>query len=96
MGKPINKKLRSRIWTIVFLIIGNIFLIPVATNLYNAYTLNQEAKIVREELEKLKEENSSLESIKTKLEDDEYVATYARGEYMFSKENEKLFKLPSK
>ena len=53
------------------------------------------AKLVEAELERLKEENATLTSTKEKLEDPEYIQTYARGEYMFSKGDEKVFYLPS-
>ena len=41
-----------------------------------------------------REENASLIATKEKLEDPEYIQTYARGEYMFSKGDEKVFYLP--
>ena len=47
------------------------------------------------ELKILEEENASLVAQKTKLEDPNYIETYARGEYMFSKDDEKVFYLPS-
>lgn len=56
---------------------------------------NEEAQ-VREQLAILEQENSDLMQTKIKLEDPNYVTTYARGEYMFSKGDEKLFRLPSK
>ena len=39
-------------------------------------------------------QNASLVATKEKLEDPEYIRTYARGEYMFSKGDEKVFYLP--
>ncbi|MBR4484761.1 MAG: septum formation initiator family protein, partial [Erysipelotrichaceae bacterium] len=54
----------------------------------------QQAKVVEAELEALRDENASLTSTKEKLEDPDYVQTYARGEYMFSKGDEKVFYLP--
>ena len=59
------------------------------------FSLQQQAKVVEAELEALKDENASLISTKEKLEDPDYIQTYARGEYMFSKGDEKVFYLPS-
>ena len=56
--------------------------------------LQQQAKVVEQELEALRDENASLIATKEKLEDPEYIQTYARGEYMFSKGDEKVFYLP--
>ena len=53
------------------------------------------SKVVEQQLEALRDENASLISTKEKLEDPEYIQTYARGEYMFSKGDEKVFYLPS-
>ena len=71
-------------------------LVISASTIYQRITLRKQAEIVSQELEKLEEEKEELSSIKAKLEDENYVVTYARGEYMFSKGDEKLFKLPSK
>lgn len=83
-------------------IIGIVFLVIalfVATNagkeVINMVTLQRQQKEVQEELKKLEDENASLIATKEKLEDPNYVSTYARGEYMFSKGDEKLFRLPS-
>ena len=52
-------------------------------------------KIISIELIKLQDENAALYTTKNKLEDPNYVTTFARGEYMFSKGDEKVFYLPS-
>ena len=62
--------------------------------IYTMFSLQQQAKVVEQELEALRDENASLIATKEKLEDPEYIQTYARGEYMFSKGDEKVFYLP--
>ena len=47
-------------------------------------TIEERIAAVEAELEALRDENASLISTKEKLEDPDYVQTYARGEYMFS------------
>lgn len=94
--KKKKNKVLSGIVSILLVIVGVFFLISSISIIYTRFTLKKQAEIVKAELEKLEEEKDELSSIKTKLEDDNYVVTYARGEYMFSKGEEKLFKLPSK
>lgn len=96
MAKKQKSKILNIILSVVLAIIGTFFLITAITTLYQRVSLQKQADIVNAELEKLEEEKAELSSIKTKLEDENYVVTYARGEYMFSKGDEKLFKLPSK
>ena len=59
----------------------------------NHYKKKQLA-VLQEELNKLASENEELLAKKTKLEDPEYAQMYARGEYMFSKGDEIVFRLP--
>lgn len=72
-----------------------IILNNVLIKIYNMFTLQQQASLVERELQALKDENASLISTKEKLEDPDYIQTYARGEYMFSKGDEKVFYLPT-
>lgn len=67
----------------------------VATEVYSTVELKKRQEIAQVELDRLKEENALLLSKKTKLEDPNYVQTYARGNYMFSKDGEQIFYLPS-
>ena len=71
-------------------------LFGVVKEVINVINLKNEEAQVQEQLAILEQENSDLMQTKTKLEDPNYVTTYARGEYMFSKGDEKLFRLPSK
>ena len=72
-------------------------------------TLNQEEgklekiKILKEELkeantryQEVKDENSYYTSEKEKLQDPDYIQSYARGNYMLSKDGEQIFYLPEK
>ena len=77
------------------IVLAIVILYGVFIKIYNMFTLQQQAALVERELQALKDENASLVSTKEKLEDPDYIQTYARGEYMFSKGDEKLFRLPS-
>ena len=82
--------------TSIVLIIGAIAIFSnVFKQVYRMYTLKQQAELVEKQLSDLQDEYAALISTKNKLEDPNYVTTYARGEYMFSKGDEKVFYLPS-
>lgn len=84
----------SKLISLVLIVVAIVILTGVLKKIYNMFTLQQQAELVERELEALKMENASLISTKEKLEDPEYVQTYARGEYMFSKGDEKVFYIP--
>ena len=69
-------------------------LFQVGMEILSVIDLQSKADAARAELERLQEENASLISRRDKLEDPDYVQTYARGNYMFSKDGEKIFYLP--
>ena len=84
----------SKIISIIMIIVAIVILCNVLKRLYDVFTLKQQAETVEKQLQQLRDENASLISTKEKLEDPDYVQTYARGEYMFSKGDEKVFYLP--
>lgn len=84
-----------KLLSIIFICAAIAVLSSVLKDIYNVFALQKQAAIVERQLQELKEENASLVSTKEKLEDPEYVQTYARGEYMFSRGDEKIFYLPS-
>ena len=93
--KKKNNKIVSKVISIVLIVAAIIVLTGVCKQVYTMFSLKQQAELVEAELERLKDENASLQATKTKLEDPNYVTTYARGEYMFSKGDEKVFYLPA-
>ena len=97
--KAINQRKRKKILTkivSIFIIIVAIMIFgQVGKKLYTMLSLQKQAETVEQELKALEDENASLISTRDKLEDPNYVQTYARGEYMFSKGDEKVFYLPS-
>ncbi len=98
MTKTKKRKKESNVAKMVWIIviIFAIFILSDALKkIYNMFVLKQQADLVEAQLQELKDENASLVSTKEKLEDPDYIQTYARGEYMFSKGDEKVFYLPS-
>lgn len=94
--KKKKNKVISKVLSIIFILAAIGIFYSVLTQVYNMFALQKQAELVERELQALKDENASLVSTKEKLEDPDYVTTYARGEYMFSKADEKVFYLPSK
>ncbi|MDO4499798.1 MAG: septum formation initiator family protein [Erysipelotrichaceae bacterium] len=93
--KRLNRKTLSKLLSIIMIIAAIAIFSNVGKQLYAVYNLKEQYEIVEKELEALQDENATLVSTKNKLEDPAYVTTYARGEYMFSKGDEKVFYLPS-
>ena len=96
MATKKKKKSRvfSKILSIALIIVSIGLFSQILIKVYGVFTLQKQAELVEAELNALKDENASLNSTKEKLEDPEYIQTYARGEYMFSKGDEKVFYLP--
>ena len=93
-AKRKTKTIVSKLISIALIVAAIAIFTSVLQNVIKMFSLQQQAKLVEAELEALKEENASLIFTKEKLEDPDYVQTYARGEYMFSKGDEKVFYLP--
>ena len=70
----------SKLVSIALIIAAIAILTGVLQKIVEMFTLQQQAKLVEAELETLRDENATLVSTKEKLEDPEYVQTYARGE----------------
>ena len=93
-----RKKVKNRFNSIVVslaLLGGTIFLlIPVIEEVGNTFMLSETLKEVQAQLVVLEQENTSLNEQKTKLLDPEYVKSYARANYMLTKEGEQIYYLP--
>ncbi len=94
-----KKKRRNTVVTkligIAIIAVALVILVNVGRQIYTMLSLQKQAEAVEEQLQALRDENAVLNSTKQKLEDPNYVQTYARGEYMFSKGDEKVFYLPA-
>ncbi|MBR5003921.1 MAG: septum formation initiator family protein [Erysipelotrichaceae bacterium] len=67
----------------------------VAREVMNTMELKNQLEDVKLRLETIQAENEQLTSQQEKLQDPNYVQSYARGNYMLSKEGEQIFYLPS-
>lgn len=93
--RRVNRKIKTKLIAIVFIVAAIVIFTNVGKQIYQMLQLKKKAELVETELKNLQDENATLLTVKTKLQDPNYVTTYARGEYMFSKGDEKLFYLPA-
>lgn len=93
--KKLSKRFTRKLVSIVLIVAAIGIFINVGKQVYTMYTLKRQSDLVQDELTALEDENAALVATKSKLEDNSYVTTYARGAYMFSKGDEKVFYLPS-
>jgi len=94
--KKYRFKYTSLFLSIIFLALAVVLFLPVINEVITTFQLKQSISEVKTKLKKLEAENIQLTSLKAKLQDEEYVISYARGVYMLSKDGEKIFYLPSK
>lgn len=96
-----SKKKKSRRLTpvmklICIALIGvSIYLLySVGREVVTTLELRRQLAEVEEKLEKVQLENERLNKEKEKMQDPDYVQSYARGNYMLSKDGEQIFYLP--
>ncbi len=71
------------------------FLWQVTHEVRTTFTLLTDINEAKKELEQLQQEQEKLVQQKEQLMDENYVKTWARGEYLITKEGEEIYKLPS-
>ena len=80
---------------VVILLIGYaIFTLVVTVN--EMYTLSKEEKNLKNNLTELKKDAENLKTEIDKLSDDDYIARYARENYLYTKDGEYVIKVPEK
>ena len=100
MAKKLKKKIKKNSYSI-FRKVMTVVLIPVSiyTVVIECMTtvkLHQQLAEVQAKLQEVKDENTYLTQQKEKLQDPDYVESYARGNYQLSKDGEQIFYLPEK
>ena len=88
------KKVVTLFVSLILLTISGFLIYNVVKEITNTMNLKKELAIVEEKLQEVEKENAELVSQREKLQDPAYVQSYARGNYMFSKEGEKIYYLP--
>lgn len=94
--KSAKKKMTPFLKLLCFVLIGvSAFLLyRVAAEVYTTITLRHQLAEVEAKYQEVLDENEYLTRERAKLEDPDYVASYARGTYLLSKDDEQIFYLP--
>lgn len=94
--KKKNRKLApvTKLICVVLIGISAWLLYSVGREVMTTIELRRQLAEVEEKLEKVQAENERLNKEKEKLRDPDYVQSYARGNYMLSKDGEQIFYLP--
>jgi len=92
--RKIKKSIFRKFIAVVLFLITAGLLFNVYQDFSKNSELRKELKEAQAELEIITTENSTLTEQKEKLNDDAYVQSYARANYMLSKDGEKVFYLP--
>ena len=94
MKRRLKHRASSIVVSIMLLGFTIVLLMPVFEEVQNTIQLSQSLKEVQAELAILEQENMTLEEHKTKLLDPEFVKSFARANYMLTKEGEQIYFLP--
>ena len=95
MAKKVPKKAKRRLvilGPIAVFVIGYCAFTLVSTTI-NLYNLHKEEKELNEKLTSLKADAKSLKTEINKLQDKEYIARYARENYLYTKNGEYVIKI---
>ncbi|MBE6121828.1 MAG: septum formation initiator family protein [Solobacterium sp.] len=99
--KKVQKKKKKRKMTpflrlICYIVIAaSVFLLAeVAREIYTTVELRKQLVEVQQKYQEVQDESAYLLKEREKLADPDYVQSYARGNYMLSKEGEQIFYLP--
>jgi len=90
---PNASKKRLAIFGTISVIIIFYFIFLFGNYIYNIYELKQEQKILEKNYNSLKETEKELRNEIEKLQDEDYIARYAREKYSYSKDGEYILKL---
>ena len=83
-----------RLFCYVVIIISGLLLWRVFNEVYTTMTLKKQLEEVQLKYQQVQDENTELTSMREKLENPDYVASFARSNYLLSKDNEQIFYLP--
>lgn len=78
----------------VLLLVSGFMLFQVGQEMYRTFSLRKQFAEVQKEYQKVQDENKYLVTEQQKLEDPNYVQSYARGNFMLTKDGEQIFYLP--
>lgn len=101
MAKNVEKKKKKKhplktFFSLVIIFVSCFLIWVAGTDLIATMKLKKEISSSEQMITNLEDQQNSLASDKSNLENPEYVQRFARGKYMVCKPGEQVFKLPSK
>lgn len=84
----------TKLLSVVLICVSVYLFVQVGRTVYSTYKLQSQLNDVQAKLAEVQEENDKLTQEKEKLQDPDYVESYARSNYNLSKEGEQIFYLP--
>lgn len=98
-----NKKVKRRlkfnsarfVVSAILFVISGLLIFSVVKEVMVTMELTSDLQSLNEQLKQIEDETRNLQERKEKLEDPNYIKSYARGEYSITKEGEQVFRLPS-
>ncbi|NLC96994.1 MAG: septum formation initiator family protein [Erysipelotrichaceae bacterium] len=98
--KEVKKKKKQltpifKLFLLMLFALGIYFSYRVIKEVYTTIQLRSQLAKVEVQLREIQDENLYLTSQKEKLEDPDYVQSYARGNYMLTKDGEEIYYLPA-
>lgn len=97
--KKRNRKKMKPVYRFLYIVMiaaAGFFMLNVGKEVYTSILLKKQIADAQLKLQKVQDENTYLKSEREKLEDPDYVASYARGNYLLSKKDEQIFYLPER
>lgn len=95
MAKKMSRSAKRRLTIltpILFLAIAYL-IFTIGSNVLEMYKLHNEEKELKEELKTLKGDSENLKTEINKLQDKDYIARYARENYLYTKDGEYVIKV---
>lgn len=84
----------TKLICLVMIGVSAFFIYSVVNEIITTVNLQRQLAEVQEKLQNVQDENKYLTDQKEKLQDPDYVQSYARGNYQLSKDGEQIFYLP--
>lgn len=93
--KKMSRRIMAGVLSVLMISAIGYFVWQISKEVETTFTLLTDINEAKKELEDLKAEQQNLTQQKEQLLDDNYVKTWARGEFLITKEGEEIYRLPA-
>ncbi len=98
-NKKVKRKFRFNsarvIVSAILFVVSGLLIFSIVKEVMVTVELTGDLQSLNDQLKQIEDETRNLQERKEKLEDPNYIKSYARGEYSITKEGEQVFRLPS-